>query len=136
MAGWIFRLRFPICTHIYIGMNLHVKVALASEADEEFCGYGLLQLLEGIGRHGSIQQAARDMDLSYVKALKILNRLEKELGETLLARHKGGAARGSTELTPFARRFMCDFAGLRQQVRKAADAAFKGFQKRYEGKQR
>ena len=112
-------------------MNLHVKMALANERDEEFCGFGLLQLLEGIGRHGSIQQAARDMDLSYVKALKILNRLEKALGETLLARHKGGASRGHTELTPFARRFIRDFAALRQKVRKAADAAFRGFQKEY-----
>ena len=127
-------MRFPIYTHIYIGMNLHVKVALASAADEEFCGYGLLQLLEGIGRHGSIQQAARDMDLSYVKALKILNRLEKELGETLLVRHKGGAARGSTELTLFARGFIRDCAALRRQERKEAAGALKGFQKRYEGK--
>ncbi|MGD9612589.1 MAG: winged helix-turn-helix domain-containing protein [Kiritimatiellia bacterium] len=115
-------------------MKLHVKLALANAADEEFCGSGLLQLLEGIGRHGSIQQAARDMDLSYVKALKILNRLERELGETLLVRHKGGAARGHTELTPFARRFMGDFAALRRKVRRSADAAFKGFQMRYEGK--
>ena len=115
-------------------MRLRVKLALASETDEEFCGFGLLQLLEGIGRHGSIQQAARDMDLSYVKALKILNRLERELGETLLVRHKGGATRGHTELTPFARRFIRDFAGLRQTARKAAETAFKGFQKRYEGK--
>ena len=119
---------------MYIGMNLHVKLALASETDEEFCGFGLLQLLDGIGRHGSIQQAARDMDLSYVKALKILNRLERELGETLLVRHKGGAVRGHTELTPFARRFIRDFADLRQTVRKSAETAFKGFQKRYEGK--
>jgi molybdate transport system regulatory protein len=115
-------------------MKLHVKLALANRRDEEFCGAGLLQLLEGIRRHGSIQQAARDMDLSYVKALKILNRLEKELGATLLVRHKGGAVRGSTELTACARGFICDFAGLRRQVRKAADAAFKGFQKRYAGK--
>ena len=74
------------------------------------------------------------MDLSYVKALKILNRLERELGEPLLVRHKGGATRGHTELTPFARRFIRDFAGLRQTVRKAAETAFKGFQKRYGGK--
>ena len=67
---------------IYIGMKLHVKMALASEAGEEFCGAGLLQLLEGIGRHGSIQRAAQDMELSYVKALKILNRLEGALGES------------------------------------------------------
>ena len=129
-----FFLRLPIYTDIYNGMKLHVKLALANETDEEFCGFGLLQLLDGIGRHGSIQQAARDMDLSYVKALKILNRLERELGETLLVRHKGGAVRGHTDLTPFARRFIRDFAGLRQTVRKSADAAFKGFQKRYGGK--
>ena len=126
-----FRLRFPSSLQIYIGMNLHVKLALANGEGEEFCGYGLLQLLEGIGAHGSIQQAARDMDLSYVKALKILNRLERELGETLLVRRKGGASRGHTDLTPFARRFVRDFAALRRRVRRSADAAFKGFQKRY-----
>ena len=120
---------------MYIGMKLPVDLALANAADEEFCGSGLLQLLAGIAAHGSIQRAARDMDLSYVKALKILNRLERELGETLLVRHKGGAARGHTELTPFARRFMRDFAALRQQVRGAADAAYQGFQKRYGAKQ-
>ncbi len=112
-------------------MRLHVKLALASEAGEEFCGFGLLQLLEGIGEHGSIQQAARDMDLSYVKALKILNRLERELGETLLVRHRGGASRGSTELTPFARQFIRDFAGLRRKIRQAAAAAFTGFERKY-----
>ena len=115
-------------------MNLHVKLALANAADEEFCGSGLLQLLEGIAAHGSIQQAARDMDLSYVKALKILNRLERELGETLLVRHKGGAARGHTELTPFARRFVRDFADLRRKVRRSADAVYREFQKQYERK--
>lgn len=116
---------------MYIGMRLHLKLALANERDEEFCGGGLLQLLEGIGRHGSIHQAARDMALSYVKALKILNRLERGLGETLLVRHKGGAARGSTELTPFARQFVRDFAGLRAAVQQAADRRFTGFRRVY-----
>jgi molybdate transport repressor ModE-like protein len=113
-------------------MKLHVKLALANGRDEEFGGAGVLQLLEGIGEHGSIQAAAQAMDLSYVKALKILNRLERELGETLLVRHKGGAERGHTELTPFARRFMRDFSRLRERVRRAADAAFAGFRGTYE----
>ncbi len=112
-------------------MKLHAKVTLANARDEEFCGVGLLRLLEGIGAHGSIQRAARDMALSYVKALKILNRLEEELGETLLVRRKGGAARGHTELTPFARRFMGDFAALRAGVQRAAAAGFAGFERKY-----
>jgi len=113
-------------------MKVHVKLALANGQDEEFCGAGVLQLLEGIGEHGSIHRAAQEMGLSYVKALKILNRVEKELGQTLLERHKGGAERGRTELTPFARRFMRDFTRLRGRVRRAADAAFAGFRGKYE----
>ena len=120
--------------YIYIGMRLQVKVTLANETDEEFVGGGLLQLLEGIAQHGSIHQAARDMELSYVKALRILNRLERELGETLLVRHKGGAARGSSELTAFARSFMRDFTELRRKIRRAADRSYQGFQKKYERK--
>ncbi len=116
---------------IYIGMKLHLKVAVASDADEEFCGAGLLQLLDGIERHGSIQQAARDMGLSYVKALKILNRLERELGETLLLRRKGGASRGSTELTPFARRFAADFAQLRAGLLRTGERTFAAFRRKY-----
>lgn len=110
-------------------MKLHVKLTLANAADEEFFGIGLLHLLQGIGRNGSIHQAARAMGLSYVKALKILNRLERELGATLLIRRKGGAARGSTELTPVARRFMRDFAKMRAAVQRAADAAFAEFRR-------
>jgi len=112
-------------------MKLHLKIALANEKDEEFFGVGLLELLEGIERHGSIQQAARDMELSYVKALKILNRLERELGKTLLIRHRGGASRGSTELTPFARKFAADFAQLRQGLLRAGKTSFAGFSKKY-----
>ena len=112
-------------------MKWHIKMALANEQDEEFGGAGVLELLEGIGTHGLIQQAAREMGLSYVKALKILNRLERELGATLLERHRGGAERGRSELTPFARGFIRDFKRLRQRVRRAAAAAFEGFQKKY-----
>ncbi|HOU22105.1 MAG TPA: LysR family transcriptional regulator [Kiritimatiellia bacterium] len=108
-------------------MKLHVKVALATDADEDYLGPGVIQLLEGIERTGSIQQAARAMALSYVKALRILNRMERGLGRTLLLRHKGGAARGSTALTPFARRLMREYAALCGKVRRSADAAFAVF---------
>ena len=60
--------------------------------------------------------------------------MERELGKTLLVRHKGGAERGHTELTAFARGFMHDFAELREKVRKAGEGAFRGFHQRYKGK--
>ena len=112
-------------------MKLHLKVALASDSDEEFFGAGLLCLLEGIDRNGSIQQAAKEMNLSYVKALKILNRVERELGEKLLIRQKGGANRGKSELTPFAREFSAEFSKLRQKMMKAGNREFSAFLGRF-----
>ncbi len=108
-------------------MKLHVKIALANDADEEFMGPGVCQLLAGIARTGSMRQAARDMDLSYVKALRILNRMERELNRPLLVRSKGGATRGSTELTPDARRLLRSFAALRRKVERTAAVAFGRF---------
>ena len=115
-------------------MKVQVRIALADESGTEFCGPGLLELLDGVQRLGSIQQAAREMKLSYVKALKVLNRLEKALGEPLLIRHKGGAERGHSSLTPFARLFMRDFAALRKEVQRNTQRASKSFVKQYEGK--
>ncbi len=112
-------------------MIVQVKVLLADRREQEFCGPGLLQLLEGVGRTGSIQQAAGEMKLSYVKALKILNRLEEALGQPLLIRKKGGAERGHSTLTPFARRFMRDFAALRRDIQRDARRSARSFVRQY-----
>ncbi len=113
-------------------MKVQVKTVLADEQDTEFCGPGLLQLLEGIHRTGSIHQSAREMRLSYVKALRILNRLEKALGRPLLIRHKGGVEHGSSALTPFARRFVRDFTALRKLIQRNAQRSSKEFVKHYQ----
>lgn len=115
-------------------MKLHVKLFLANEQNEEFLGGGVVTLLSGIQQHGSIQQAAREMELSYVKALKILNRVEQEIGQPLLIRHKGGAEHGSTTLTPYGKRFIREFAAMRSKVAQTAEKAFDVFQSRCKGK--
>ncbi|MDR0994384.1 MAG: LysR family transcriptional regulator [Verrucomicrobiota bacterium] len=110
-------------------MKLHVKLMLANDRDEEFLGGGLICLLEGIQRNGSIHQAALEMGLSYVKALKILNRMEREVGRPLLIRHKGGAERGSTTLTPYGACCVKNFAVMRESILRCAEKAFAAFQK-------
>lgn len=105
-------------------MKLHVAIALATDADEEFLRPGAIQLLESIERTGSIQQAARALSVSYVKALDVLNRMERGLGQSLLIRRKGGAARGGATLTLHALGLMREFAVLRRKVDRSAAAAF------------
>ena len=90
-------------------------------------GIGLLWLLRGVEKHKSIQRAAKKMDLSYPKALKILNRLDRKLGRPLLIRKRGGQERGGTVLTPFAARFIAEYERLHNRVEAFAGKEFRAF---------
>ena len=87
-------------------IRLHLKFSLTGEGKGEFFGPGVLELLGYVRETGSIQQAARKMGLSYVKALKILKQSEEGFGRPFLSRRKGGAERGKSELTAFGERFL------------------------------
>jgi molybdate transport system regulatory protein len=87
-------------------MNIKVRISITDRLHEPFMGIGLVWLIRRIKRFGSIRRAAEDMGMSYVKALRILNRLERKLGKKILVRRIGGATRGGTALTPFAEQFV------------------------------
>ena len=72
------------------------------------------------------------MNLSYVKALSILNRLEKNLGEQMLIRKRGGNDRGGTDLTPYAERFIEHYRRLEENVVKFAEDEFQLFLEKFD----
>lgn len=111
-------------------MKVHVKVTLSSDAGEDFMGLGLVHLLRGIETKCSIYAAAERMSLSYVKALRILNRLEKQTGHKVVERHKGGVTRGGAELTEFGRILLEEFELLQGAVLDFGDRAFEQFEER------
>lgn len=110
-------------------IRLHLKISLLSSEDEEFLGPGVLELLGRIASTGSIQRAARDMNLSYVKALKILKRMEAGLPHPVLIRHKGGHERGSSRLTPYGLRLLEKYTEFRNQTLQYALRHFMTFKK-------
>ncbi|MFH1842475.1 MAG: LysR family transcriptional regulator [bacterium] len=113
-------------------MDIHLKLRILTKDGEPFMGPGPLRLLQGIREHRSINQAAAAMDLSYVKALQLVNRLEKCLGHQLLLRTRGGAQRGGTELTPFAERFLAEYARLQAALDQRANSEFEVFRRNLE----
>jgi molybdate transport repressor ModE-like protein len=54
-------------------MELNVKIALRDDKKNTFMGIGLVWLLQRIKKFKSLNEAAKDMKMSYVKALKIVN---------------------------------------------------------------
>ncbi|MCG2726516.1 MAG: LysR family transcriptional regulator [Elusimicrobia bacterium] len=108
-------------------MELNVKIALIDDKKKTFMGIGLVWLLRRIKKFKSINEAAKDMGMSYVKALKILNVLEKNLGQKILIRKKGGSIRSQTEITLFAEKFIKDYDEYQKKVKTFADKEFLKF---------
>jgi molybdate transport system regulatory protein len=111
-------------------VEVRTKISIVNDDGNPFMGPGLLKLLKRIEQHKSINKAAKDMRLSYVKALNMLNRLENDLGDAVLIRTRGGKNHGGTELTSFGKRYVREYDKLEKQVRRKADKEFENFANR------
>ena len=113
-------------------MQLKVKVSITNEEDDSFMGIGLVWLLERIKKYGSINQAAKDMKMSYVKAHKIIEKLEKNLGRKLLIKTIGGKNHGGAQLTPFAEKYISKYNSLQKRIKSYAEKEYDKFIMRVE----
>lgn len=115
-------------------MDVKLKITLVNEAGDEFMGIGLVWLLREIEATRSIHSAAERVGLSYVKALKILNRLEDNLPKPVLVRARGGSERGGAELTAFGRRFLKEYDAFQRRIKTAAGREFVSFKRKMKDK--
>jgi molybdate transport system regulatory protein len=113
-------------------MKITTKTFITDDPGIPFIGPGPVRLLERIDEYKSINKAAKSMSLSYVKALNILNRLEKCLGEKMLTRKRGGNERGGASLTPYAEKYISAFKGLDKKINTFAQTEFKEFQREFD----
>jgi len=111
-------------------MHIKVKIGLRDAAEEPFMGIGLVWLLRGVERTGSLNLAAGDMEMSYSKAHKLVKTLEAALGCPVLAVTRGGCLRGGSTLTPQGRKFLERYekldAAIKAQAVKLFEKAFPG----------
>ncbi len=115
-------------------MDVKLKITLVNAAGDEFMGIGLVWLLREIEATRSIHSAAERVGLSYVKALKILNRLEANLPEPVIVRARGGSERGGAELTDFGRKFLKEYDVLQQRIKKSAGSEYASFKRKVKQK--
>lgn len=66
-------------------------------------GPGKTDLLEAIDRTGSISAAARSMKMSYKRAWQLVDEMNRNLDEAVVAAAFGGSHGGGAHLTPFGR---------------------------------
>ncbi len=93
-------------------------------------GRGLADLLERVGELGSLQEAARAVDISYRHAWDMIRTAEKHLESPLVIRHAGGAHGGGSTLSAEGERLLGVFRRLSGDV---ADFAAGRFAELYGG---
>lgn len=96
-------------------MQVKSKVWLEKDGEMVF-GLGKAAILSRIEETGSINQAAKELKMSYRHAWSYIKSAEKRLGQPLVICAKGGANGGSTRLTPHARELLKKFDQLERRV--------------------
>jgi len=71
-----------------------IKIRIDFEGDR-YIGHGRIELLELIGRHGSIARAAKAMEMSYKRAWYLIDEFNGMFSEPLIERHHGGKGGGA-----------------------------------------
>ena len=82
-------------------------------------GPGKVDLLESIGREGSISKAARESHLSYRRAWDMVNTMNQCFKKPLVASITGGKGGGGAKLTPAGEKVI----QLYRKMEKKADTA-------------
>lgn len=86
-----------------------------------FLGDKRIRLLEAIGQHGSISQAAKAVPFSYKAAWDAVDAMNNLAPQQLVLRATGGPHGGGTTLTPFGRRLIAFYRALEQEQQAALE---------------
>lgn len=91
-------------------------------------GPGKADLLEAIGRTGSISSAARDLGMSYRRAWLLADELGRLFKRPILTTAAGGAHGGGAELTDFGRALVAAYRRIEDRAAEAARAELVAFE--------
>ncbi len=106
--------------------EMEIKSKLWIEIDgEPVFGRGRRNLLEAIDNYGSINKAAKEINVSYRKAWSHINAMEERLGVKLVVRHVGGKNGGGATLTEDAKMFLNKFSLVEEGIKEIIDKKFR-----------
>lgn len=105
--------------------KIQLKVRVYNE--EPSFGKGIILLLEGIEKYGSIKEACSHMKMAKSKGFKIINRAQKDLNIKLVESETGGKNGGHSYLTEEAKELMKRYHWMMNDIEKASEDAFKRY---------
>jgi molybdate transport system regulatory protein len=92
-------------------------------------GPGKMELLAWLVRTESLSEAARRMDMSYMRAWTLVKTMEKCFREPVVVAERGGKSGGGMKVTAAGRRALALYRQMEENALKSAQAPWKRLQK-------
>ena len=108
--------------------EVELSIRIDLETGERI-GPGRIALLEAIRKTGSITAAAKSMEMSYRRAWRHVDELNKILAKPVVTTSTGGARRGSATLTPVGERIIALYHSVEAHTRAAGRTEFQALRK-------
>lgn len=105
-------------------MKIKSKIWIETE-DGIIISEGRIQLLKLIESTGSLNKAAKEMNISYQKAWKLVDASNKAAKEPLIATQIGGNKGGGTVLTPYGKLLIDSFEKINKACWEFLDVELK-----------
>lgn len=92
-------------------------------------GPGKIDLLEAVGRTGSISAAGRDLGMSYRRAWLLVDAVNRLFKEPVVVASVGGSHGGGAELTDLGRALVAAYRRIEERTRQAIQEELAPFEK-------
>jgi len=99
-----------------------IKMRIRVYAGDRMLGPGKIQLLESIGKTGSLSAAAKEMGMSYMRAWNIVQELNRDPKRPMIEMSRGGPGGGSASVTSFGKRILSLYQAMDRAATRAARA--------------
>jgi len=88
-------------------------------------GPGMAQLLEAIGRNGSLRVAAEELGMSYMHAWGLVRTMNRGFRAPLVALSRGGAGHGGARVTELGGEVLALYGEMEAEARRALDGRWR-----------
>ena len=88
-------------------------------------GPGKADLLDAIGRTGSIRGAAEELGMSYMRAWTLVRTMNASFRKPLVEKERGGSAQGGAQLTAAGRKVLELYRKIEEKAANAAEPSWK-----------
>ena len=105
-------------------MKIRTKLWIEDDYGQVIFGSGRVRMLEEIDRLGSMNKAAKELNMSYRALWGRIKSTESRVGAKVLVAKPGGGKNCGSSLTPTGKRLLEKYKHLRESVLEAADKEF------------